>query len=149
MPAIRGLNATIAACSSSSRWQPALALLKASGSWRQVLVYLLVCLLVGWLVYLFVCCFVSLLLCLLLKLLIYYYIGLSILADWLVRSFDFFLFVGCCLRVGLLVAWFACCKRCALPASSQPSAQSLWFDCTQSWSSGDSGMDRFWRRWTN
>ena len=42
------------------------------------------------------------------------------------------------------------CKRCALPASAPPSAQRLWFDCKQqSWSSGDSGMDRFWRRWTN
>ena len=39
------------------------------------------------------------------------------------------------------------CERCALPASAKPSAQRLWFDCKQqSWSNGDSGMDRFWRR---
>ena len=38
----------------------------------------------------------------------------------------------------------------ALPASAQPSAQRLRFDCKQqSWASGDSGMDRLWRRWTN
>ena len=36
--------------------------------------------------------------------------------------------------------WGSNCKRCALAASAQPSAQRLWFDCKQqSWSSGMAG----------
>ena len=47
-------------------------------------------------------------------------------------------------------SWYPYCTRCALPASAQPSVQRFLFDCKQqSWSSGDSGTDRFWRRWTN
>ena len=37
-----------------------------------------------------------------------------------------------------------------LPKRCPPNAQRLWLDCKQqSWPSGDIGMDRFWRRWTN